>query len=113
MSIFPTGEQTEIGENSPFETAATVFGIFTPRIEALLKDLSTGELRRLVNAMIQYPLNEKEFVENGSDKLKECFKLANECVRARSIMEFETVLKIQEEKMKQENKEEIKGDTNG
>jgi hypothetical protein len=108
----PTGgNPLAIEGNTPFETGATVFGIFTPRFEALVKELSTGELRRLSNALVQYPLNEKEFIEDRNPRLKEAFRLGNEIIRARSIMEFETLIKIQEEKMKkeQENKEKENG----
>jgi hypothetical protein len=98
---FPTGD------NTPFDTAASVFGLYTPRLEALLKELSTGDLRRLINAVVQYPLNEKEFVTAGNKKLTEAFKLANELVRARSIMEFETVLALQAQENAAQSKDAV------
>lgn len=105
---------SNIGNSSPFEVGANVFGVYTPRIELFVKDLSTGELRRLVNALVQYPLNEKEFLDNGSSNtLKQTFKLANECIRARTIMEMETLIKLQEQAKNSEQVEEKKETENG
>ena len=86
-SIVPEGASgLFLGQSeSPFEAAATLFGMYTPMLESKVKELSTGELRRLVNALVQYPINEKQFI-NESKKLKEAFAMGHRLLEAKWIM---------------------------
>ena len=55
-----SSNQLSLGSSeTPFEAAATMFGLYAPKFERLIKTLSTGELRRLLNGLVQYPLNIK------------------------------------------------------
>ena len=76
---------------TPFEAAATLFGMYAPKFEQQLKDLSTGELRRLLNALVQYPLNEKEFVDD-SQRLRTAFALGQALLEAKWVMVMQSVM---------------------
>ncbi|NDD84121.1 hypothetical protein EBZ38_07585 [bacterium] len=88
-----------------FETAANMFGLYTPRFEQLIKNLSTGQLRRLLNALVQYPLNDKIFVDDSSQYLKEAFSMGQGLLEAKWLMIFNSYVNI-------ENKESDKDLTN-
>lgn len=86
-SAVPSGaEGLFLGQSeNPFEAAATLFGLYAPMLESKVKELSTGELRRLVNALVQYPINEKQFIHD-SKKLKEAFAMGHRLLEAKWIM---------------------------
>lgn len=78
----------EVQENvDAFEVAANMTGLYTPKFELLVKKLSTGQLRRLVNALVTYPLNEKDFIENcNSDELKNAFLIGDRLLQCKMLM---------------------------
>jgi hypothetical protein len=86
----PTGLSLGPSE-TPFEAAATLFGMYAPKFEQQLKELSTGELRRLLNALVQYPLNEKEFVDD-SQRLRTAFALGQALLEAKWVMVMQSVM---------------------
>lgn len=88
-------------DGSPFEVAATMFGLYTPKLEELLKNLSTGELRRLVNAMVQYPLNDKAFITD-SQNLKDAFAMGQSLLEAKTLMMLYTLSEHEKELKKVE-----------
>jgi hypothetical protein len=91
---------------TPFEAAATMFGLYAPKFEAHIKTLSTGELRRLVNALVQYPINEKEFV-NDSQKLKTAFSLGQVLLEAKWVMLMQSMMEVEQQNLqKNESTEE-------
>jgi|LakMenEpi03Aug12_release.lakeMendotaPanAssembly.Ray.scaffolds.fasta_scaffold1829877_1 hypothetical protein len=88
------------GSQDPFEAAATMFGLYAPKFELQLKTLSTGQLRRLANALVQYPLNEKEFI-NEDKNLREAFSVGQSLLEAKWLMTMHTLMQ-HEQKMFQE-----------
>lgn len=76
---------------TPFEVASTMFGMYAPKLEQLLKNLSTGQLRRLVNALVQYPINEKEFIDD-SQTLKDAFHMGQSLLEAKWLMTMHTLM---------------------
>jgi len=86
---------------TPFEAASTMFGMYAPKFEEVVKQLSTGQLRRLLNALVQYPLNEKEFI-NDDKILREAFSVGQSLLEAKWLMTMHTLLEY-EQKMAQEN----------
>jgi len=101
----------------PFETAATMFGLYAPKFEQHLKELSTGELRRLINALVQYPLNEKEFVDD-SQRLRTGFALGQALLEAKWVMLTHAFMeqeqaRLRENEENQTTNEEIKEQVNG
>lgn len=105
---------------TPFEAAATMFGLYAPKFEAHLKEMPTGELRRLVNALVQYPLNEKEFI-NDSQRLRTGFALGQALLEAKWVMITQTFMQqmqqeqaeLRESEETQTTNEEVKEATNG
>jgi hypothetical protein len=102
---------------SPFEAAATMFGLYAPKFELHLKEMSTGELRRLINALVQYPLNEKEFI-NDSQRLRTGFALGQALLEAKWVMLTHAFMeqeqaRLRENEENQTTNEEIKEQANG
>jgi len=87
---------------SPFEVAATMFGLYTPKFEQHVKDMPTGELRRLLNALIQYPLNEKEFITD-SQRLRTAFALGQALLEAKWMMITQSFMEQEQAKLQSES----------
>lgn len=52
-----------------------------------LMNLSTGELRRLVNAIVQYPLTDSEFIDKSSmQTLRDAFAIGSRLMEAKTLM---------------------------
>jgi hypothetical protein len=85
---------------TPFEAAATMFGLYAPKFEQHVKTLSTGELRRLVNGLVQYPINEKEFI-NESQKLKIAFSLGQVLLEAKWVMLMQSIMEVEQQNLQQ------------
>ena len=100
----------------PFEAAATMFGLYAPKFERLIKTLSTGELRRLLNGLVQYPLNDKEFI-NDSDSLRSAFSLGQTLLEAKWVMMMHSLMEEESKRLQQKteetNKNEAKEVQNG
>ncbi len=84
-------------DKSPFSIASTLYGMYAPRFEQLVKELSTGQLRRLVNALIQYPLTDKDFIDEKSGHLPMAFSLGQALLEAKWIMFSQTMMQQQEQ----------------
>jgi hypothetical protein len=92
---------------TPFEAAATMFGLYAPKFEQHVKTLSTGELRRLVNGLVQYPINEKEFI-NESQKLKIAFSLGQVLLEAKWVVLMQSIMEVEQQNLQQnESTEEV------
>jgi len=91
---------------TPFEAAATMFGLYAPKFEAHLKTMSTGELRRLVNALVQYPINDKEFV-NESQKLRTAFSLGQVLLEAKWVMLMQSMMEVEQSKLQVSSEESV------
>jgi len=102
---------------TPFEAAATLFGLYAPKFEQQLKQLTTGELRRVLNALVQYPLNEKEFLTD-SQRVRTAFALGQALLEAKWVMIMQTVMDQEQQKLRegeesQTTNEEEKEQANG
>lgn len=94
----------------PFEVAATMMGMYSPKFNELVNGLSTGELRRLSKALVQYPINEKEFIDiTSTQSLKDAFMVGDRLVQAKWMM-IQKALMDEQEKLQAEelNNNEIK-----
>lgn len=91
---------------TPFEAAATMFGLYAPKFEAHIKTMSTGELRRLVNALVQYPINDKEFV-NESQKLRTAFALGQVLLEAKWVMLMQSMMEVEQNKLQASSEESV------
>lgn len=94
----------EDSDKSPFSIASALYGMYAPRFEQLVKEMSTGQLRRLVNALVQYPLTDKEFIHEKSGHLPMAFSLGQALLEAKWIMFSQTMMQQQEQEQNtQEN----------
>lgn len=102
---------------TPFEAAATMFGLYAPKFEQQLKELTTGELRRVLNALVQYPLNEKEFLTDAQ-RVRTAFALGQALLEAKWVMIMQSVMDQEQQKLREdeetqttneENKEQVNG----
>ena len=102
---------------TPFEAAATLFGLYAPKFEQQLKQLTTGELRRVLNALVQYPLNEKEFLTD-SQRVRTAFAIGQALLEAKWVMIMQSVMDQEQQKLRENEEsettnEEVKEEANG
>lgn len=96
-----------LANQDPMGVAATMFGMYAKPFEDAVKALSTGQLRRLVNALVKYPLPEKEFISEHDDVLKNAFSIGQNLMEAKFIM---MTLAMQDYDGQQTNNEEGNND---
>lgn len=94
--------------SSEFESASAFFGLYSKYFENLVKELSTGQLRRLVNALVQYPLNDKEFI-NEDQNLKDAFNIGERMIQCKLLMIQEHL--VNQSKGSNENGDDSKKET--
>lgn len=97
-------EATDKGQD-PFDVAATMHGLYKFKFEQMIQELSTGQLRRLANALVQYPLNDKEFIDD-SQNLKNCFYIGQSLLEAKMMMTLHTLSEHEKTLEKNSNIEE-------
>lgn len=69
----------------PTETASQAYGMYVPHFKRALPKLSTRGLRRLVNYLVLYPLEQEDF-RAANDFEKEMMQLTGQLVEAKFIM---------------------------
>jgi superfamily II DNA or RNA helicase len=69
----------------PVETAASTYKIYLPFFEANLKKLSVRGMRRLVNFLVKYPL-EQDDIKAANPFEREMMELVNTLVQAKFVM---------------------------
>lgn len=78
--------------NDPFATASMLFGLYHPHFERMTQQLSTGELRRLVNALVTYPISDKMFlVEDSREVLRNAYHIGQSLLEAKTMMIIQTL----------------------
>ena len=66
-------------------------------MEQHLGNLSTGQLRRLSNALVQYPISDKLYIElNSSQTLKDANNIGQRMLEAKSMMFLQTVAEFEQ-----------------
>jgi superfamily II DNA or RNA helicase len=69
----------------PVETAASTYRMYLPYYEASLKKLSVRGMRRLVNFLVKYPL-EQDDIKAATPFEREMMELTNTLVQAKFVM---------------------------
>lgn len=69
----------------PVETAASTYRVYLPFFDANLKKLSVRGMRRLVNFLVKYPL-EQDDIKAASPFEREMMELTNTLVQAKFVM---------------------------
>lgn len=95
--VLPTGDEVEKAmlanesnsTTNPEELASTMFAMYFPRYVANVDQLSSNSLRRLVKALVGYPL--EDFTVKSSNKLEsEAFAIGRALLDAKMMMIFQT-----------------------
>jgi hypothetical protein len=69
----------------PIETASQAYGMYVPHFKRAIPKLSTRGLRRLVNYLVLYPLEQEDF-RAANDFEKQVMQLAGQLSEAKFVM---------------------------
>lgn len=77
--------QAQERADDPIEAASAAYSMYVPHFKRLLPQLSTRGLRRCLNFLVLYPL-EQDAVKAASDEEKQFMHLVNSLVEAKFVM---------------------------
>lgn len=104
----PTGNDTTgVGTN--------LFGMYSDRFKSGLGDLTTGEIKRLVRALVFEGMEDPEFGNDFSANLPPMIALGKALVEAKFVMAMNAAVAAQESAEKSANNEEgneVNGEAN-
>ena len=83
-------KQAQVQQTPPEEVAAAMFNLYLPRFQMMVDKLSNKSLKRVLKALIEYPLVEDE--TNLSATEKETFLVAENLILAKVMMINHTLL---------------------
>lgn len=86
----------QLNQTPPEEVAASMFNLYLPRFQAMVDKLSNKSLRRVLKALIEYPLVEEDFKFSGELE-KEAFLVAENLILAKVMMINHTLMQHQED----------------
>lgn len=95
-------KQAQGSQTPPEEVAASMFNLYLPRFQMMVDKLSNKSLKRVLKALIEYPLVVDE--TNLSKTEKETFLVAENLILAKVMMINHTLL---------EQQVELQSETNG
>lgn len=79
--------QELLAQKDPIEVAATQYSLYLPRFDMLLNQMSKGDVKRVLRALIYTPLEDApELITQAS---KECFAIAMALQDAKYMMIIE------------------------
>lgn len=109
-------KQQQLNETPPEEVAAAMFNLYLPRFQAMVDKLSNKSLKRVLKALIEYPLVEEDFKFSGELE-KETFLVAENLILAKVMMINHTLMEqqidLQNEEQSDTVKTEVENETNG
>lgn len=80
----------EYGDNfDPVKAASTMYGLYMPKFKQGVGMLSTNALRRLINALIEYPLQEKKYA-HSTPLEKQLMSVGHAVLEAKFLMILHT-----------------------
>lgn len=88
--------EKQVSERNPIEAAATLFEFYFPIYRNCLHRLSNKQLRRLLSALIEVPLNGKEYKILDKTEL-EVYRIADRLLQAKWSMMLFTLMQHNEE----------------
>lgn len=89
-------KQQQSTQTPPEEVAAAMFNLYLPRFQIMVDKLSNKSLRRVLKALIEYPLVEEDFKFSGELE-KETFLVAENLILAKVMMINHTLMQQQED----------------
>lgn len=111
-------QQSQSVSNNPEEIAATMFTLYLPRFQAAVDRLSNKALRRVLKALIEYPLVDEEY-QFSSELEKDTFFVAERLILAKMMMIQHTLmnntefLQSAEQTDSLETETKVENETNG
>lgn len=78
-------EQANQRTQDPVETAAMMYGMYLPHFKRGLKQLSSRARSRVMNALVEYPLNEKKYSHRDGLE-KELMAIGHAVLEAKFLM---------------------------
>lgn len=97
-------EAAEARAQDPTEMAAQMYGMYVPHYKRIVPKLSTRSLRRVLNYLVLYPL-EQDTVKPTSELEKQVMQLVSNLVEAKIVMIMDTYRHHAEELYEAANKE--------
>lgn len=77
--------QAHARADDPVETASTAYSMYVPHFKRLLPKMSTRSLRRILQYLVLYPL-EQDSVKSANELEKQFMQLVNSLVEAKFVM---------------------------
>jgi len=109
-------KRAEENQTPPQEVAAAMFNLYLPRFQMMVDKLSNKSLRRVLKALIEYPLVEEDFKFSGELE-KETFLIAENLILAKVMMINHTLMEQQIDLQSEKNPDivepELENETNG
>lgn len=85
-----TTDTSLMSETDAFGVAASMFGAYMPRFKALIRKLGSKGRERVINALIEVPLMEKDFRPVDKDE-REAFLVGQSLLEAKMLMIMHSV----------------------
>jgi hypothetical protein len=108
-------KQQQSEQTPPEEVAAAMFNLYLPRFQMMVDKLSNKSLRRVLKALIEYPLVEED--TKLSELEKDTFLVAENLILAKVMMINHTLMQQQVDLQSQQEsdtlKTELENETNG
>jgi hypothetical protein len=102
-------KQEQLNQTPPEEVAAAMFNLYLPRFQAIVSKLSNKSLRRVLKALIEYPLVEEDFKFSGELE-KEAFLVAENLILAKVMMINHTLLQHEQDLHTQETSDTVESE---
>lgn len=103
--------QEQFNQTPPEEVAATMFNLYLPRFQMLVGKLSNKSLRRVLKALVEYPLVEEEY--KLSEQEKDVFLVAENLILAKVMMINHTLMEHEASLQDQTNSDIVSKETSG
>ena len=87
--------------DDPMELAATMLYMYTPKFQQAVGKLSSNALRRILNKLVSYPLNDKAY-KATSQLEQDAFNVGDRLLEAKFLMITSTYSDIIQNEMKKE-----------
>jgi DNA primase large subunit len=101
--------QEEMQQTPPEEVAATMFNLYLPRFQNMVDKLSNKSLKRVLKALIEYPLVEDDM--KLSETEKDAFLVAENLILAKVMMINHTLMQQQVDLQNQQESDNLKSES--
>lgn len=102
-------KQQEMQQTPPEEVAAAMFNLYLPRFQMMVDKLSNKSLKRVLKALIEYPLVEDD--TKLSETEKDTFLVAENLILAKVMMINHTLMQQQVDLQNQQESDSLKSES--